>query len=158
MRQIIAGNQSKRKILIRMPSVLSQRKVAMTANINNKEKFIKYCLPVIIYAITIFYLSSIPGDSIPRYFSVQDLIVHTIEYAIFAFLIHRALKAYFSDCTSRTRFLWAFLLCFVYAASDEFHQSFVPGRNPSLYDLAYDSIGTLIASIFYVQRENRAFL
>ena len=30
-----------------------------------------------------------------------------------------------------------------YAASDEFHQSFVPGRGPSIIDVGIDSLGVL---------------
>ena len=29
----------------------------------------------------------------------------------------------------------------LYAASDEFHQSFVPGRGPSIIDVGIDSLG-----------------
>lgn len=31
----------------------------------------------------------------------------------------------------------------LYAASDEFHQSFVPGRGPSIVDVGIDSLGVL---------------
>ena len=31
----------------------------------------------------------------------------------------------------------------LYAASDEFHQSFVPGRSPSIVDVGIDSLGVL---------------
>ncbi len=44
--------------------------------------------------------------------------------------------------------LWwlALLLALIYAASDEFHQSFVPGRHPSWVDvLGFDGGGALIA-------------
>jgi VanZ family protein len=36
-------------------------------------------------------------------------------------------------------------MALAYAASDEFHQSFVPGRNSSIVDvLIFDNIGALI--------------
>ena len=41
--------------------------------------------------------------------------------------------------------LTAFLLTVLYALADEFHQSFVPGRNPSLVDaLGFDTAGAAI--------------
>jgi len=42
----------------------------------------------------------------------------------------------------------AWLLTVLYAASDELHQSFVPGRNASLVDvLVFDAIGALIGLV-----------
>lgn len=39
----------------------------------------------------------------------------------------------------------AFALCVCYALLDEGHQIFVPGRTPSLYDVALDSSGALFS-------------
>lgn len=121
----------------------------MPVSKNNQKNFIKYWLPVIIYAIFIFYVSSVPGGSIPRLFRLQDVIFHVIEYAIFAFLISRALRVTRPELGYGKLFFWVFLLSFIYAASDEFHQLFVPNRYMSLKDLAYDSLGIFIANIFY---------
>jgi VanZ family protein len=39
----------------------------------------------------------------------------------------------------------AWLLAMLYAMTDEFHQSFVTGRHPSMWDvLIFDSLGALI--------------
>lgn len=40
--------------------------------------------------------------------------------------------------------LWAWLLTIAYAATDEFHQSFVPGRGDSIVDVGIDSIGSAL--------------
>jgi VanZ family protein len=41
---------------------------------------------------------------------------------------------------------FAWLLAVLYAATDEFHQSFVDGRNPSSWDvLVFDNLGALMA-------------
>lgn len=39
----------------------------------------------------------------------------------------------------------AFVVCVLYAFLDEGHQIFVPGRTPSLYDVALDSTGALFS-------------
>ena len=45
--------------------------------------------------------------------------------------------------------LWlAAMLAVAYAASDEFHQSFVPNRHPSPLDILIDSIGIASATLF----------
>lgn len=112
-------------------------------------KLIKYWLPVVIYAIIIFYFSSIPGQDIPPLFPYQDVVFHLIEYALFALLINRALKAYNPGIAYSRRFLWFFVSVIIYAVSDEFHQSFVPNRDPSLFDIAWDGIGACIANLIY---------
>jgi len=111
--------------------------------------FIKYWLPVIIYAILIFCLSSVPGKDIPRLFSGQSTFFHVIEYAIFALLLNRALKARYPGLIYPRRILLVFLLSFIYAISDEFHQLFVPGRYASGFDLFTDGLGSFLGSLFY---------
>ena len=104
-------------------------------------KFTKYWLPVLIYAILIFYLSSIPGENIPKVFKYQDVFLHIIEYALFAFLLSRAIKAYHPRLSFEKRFLTVLVFSFLYALSDELHQLFVPQRCCSLVDLMNDGIG-----------------
>lgn len=70
---------------------------------------------------------------------------HLTEYAILAMLLWRALR-------SGTRwqmkmsilFLVAALASAIFAASDEFHQSFVPSRTASSNDVMIDICGALI--------------
>ena len=52
----------------------------------------------------------------------------------------------------------AWLLALAYAMTDEFHQSLVPGRTPSVWDvLIFDNLGALIglwlASRYYKQNQ-----
>jgi VanZ family protein len=49
----------------------------------------------------------------------------------------------------RTRPYAAFVLCIVYAMLDETHQIFVPGRTPTLYDVALDSTGALFSRFLH---------
>jgi VanZ family protein len=109
--------------------------------------FTKYWLPVLIYAILIFYLSSIPGEEIPVVFKYQDVFLHIIEYAVFALLFSRAIKAYHPRLSFNRRFVVVLAFSFLYALSDEFHQFFVPQRYCSLLDLMYDGIGIAVADV-----------
>jgi len=118
-------------------------------DIKQMLKFIKYWLPVIIYAILIFCVSGVPGEEIPFYFSYQDVVAHILEYALLAVLVSRALKAYYPAMKLRRRIFWTVMLVVAYAVSDEFHQGFVPHRDPSLIDVGYDSLGALFAGILY---------
>lgn len=45
---------------------------------------------------------------------------------------------------------WALALTFLYACSDEFHQSFVPNRHPSPIDVLIDTAGAITALLVLV--------
>ncbi|HEX6718951.1 MAG TPA: VanZ family protein [Pyrinomonadaceae bacterium] len=69
-------------------------------------------------------------------------IAHFTEYAILGFLAARAFRR------SIQRWFWVSLgLIVVYALLDEYHQSFVPSRTPSLFDSLIDIAGGLTALV-----------
>src|SRR6476661_2116678 len=78
---------------------------------------------------------------------------HVGEYAVLAFLMWRALRWGIS-VSMRMPTLYGLVLlgCALFAASDEFHQTFVKSRTPSVRDVLLDvtgaSLGLLIAAIF----------
>ena len=70
---------------------------------------------------------------------------HLTEYAILAMLLWRALRAGIRwQMKMSILFLVAALASAIFAASDEFHQSFVPSRTASPTDVMIDICGTLI--------------
>ncbi len=88
----------------------------------------------------IFLLSHTPGNEMPKGIDTFDKICHALAYAALA---ATALWAWLPQVTKRGALsLWAILLfCLLYGISDEFHQSFIPGRYPSLADIVADVIG-----------------
>ena len=68
---------------------------------------------------------------------------HFCEYAMLGFLVLRVvhLDAAFSTASAGRRYWLALLFCALYAASDEFHQSFVPTRQPAVLDVFLDTCG-----------------
>lgn len=114
---------------------------------------IKRWLPVFIWAVVIFYFSSLP--SLPGADkNWLDFIVkkgaHVSEYAIFFFLLSGALKS----INWRTPYQTAFLIGLFYAFTDETHQLFTPGRTGLLRDaLIFDQLGLLLAWLFKSRRE-----
>lgn len=109
--------------------------------------FIYYWLPVIICGILIFSASSVPGSNIPSLFRGQDIIFHGLEFAVFGFLLNRAIKKYYSNLNSNRRIVLALSLVIVYGLLDEFHQGFVPNRCMSMCDVVIDGIGGLIGGL-----------
>lgn len=66
---------------------------------------------------------------------------HMTEYAVL-FLLYRASL---DHSGVRRAGVKALLMTVGYALTDEFHQSFVPGRGPALLDVAIDGCGALLA-------------
>jgi len=88
---------------------------------------------------TLSSLSSLPSAEKIWWDYILKKTAHMVEYGIFYFLMIRAL----GERTKRN-YLIAFLVCVVYAISDEIHQSFTPGRHPKPTDVGYDSLGMVV--------------
>lgn len=113
------------------------------------SKFIKYWIPAIIYAIVIFYFSSLNGQDLPEFFPSQSILAHLIEFAVFALLIGRAVKGYWRDLPYPRRFSWVIVISLILALSDEWHQAFVAGRDACGFDFFLDAVGSLIGALLY---------
>ena len=106
-----------------------------------------YWLPPVVWMGLIFILSAQP--SLPHApDTLLDFILkkaaHMIEYGILAFLLWRALSRRLGTF-SRSALAAAFALSVLYAASDEYHQTFVSGRHGKLMDVGFDTVGALVA-------------
>jgi VanZ family protein len=108
-------------------------------------------IPPLVWAATIFALSSFPGSTYPRTNVPQaDKIVHFILYGTMGTLCARALllrrKANPAPPAARTRLLvlaTAVALATLYGVSDELHQLLVPGRSADWRDALADAVGAL---------------
>ena len=155
------------------PKAFARRQRTLLAVRVVRRRFFKYWLPVLVWMTVIFGASSDPSSfqrssriigpllrwMIP---TVSDATVHAVvvavrktahltEYAVLALLLWRALASRAREelCSWR----WAeagcaLLLVAIYAASDEFHQRFVPSREASVGDVLLDTLGGLLALIF----------
>jgi VanZ family protein len=114
--------------------------------------FLNYWLPFLIWAIVIFMFSANPTTRASE-IHWQDFVIkktaHVVEYFVFTALLLRALisQGIFRRFLGRT----AFIAGLFYAISDEFHQSFTPGREPTVRDIMFDVLGILFA-LFFVLR------
>ena len=106
----------------------------------------------------IFVLSAQPHEGPPMgtWEIVARKVGHFSGYALLALAWAWALEG----LVARPR-LWAAAISFVYACSDEYHQTFVDGRTGKLADVAIDSLGIavgllLVAPAYAAWRGNRA--
>lgn len=113
----------------------------------SEKPTLRYWLPPVLWMGVIFFLSAQP--TLPHHpdtllDSILKKAAHVIEYGILAFLIWRALSRGWGD-HSWPALAVGFVVSVLYAASDEYHQTFVPGRNGTLMDVGFDTVGALVA-------------
>ncbi|HST30781.1 MAG TPA: VanZ family protein [Chthoniobacterales bacterium] len=131
------------------------------------SRLVRYWMPVVIWMALIFLGSTdmLSAEHTSRFLvpflrwldpeitlatlSFMQTIVrklgHVTEYAILATLLWRAVRGGIvlkSKLWLLFAAVWA--ACAIFAASDEFHQSFVPSRTSSLHDVMIDICGALI--------------
>jgi VanZ family protein len=114
------------------------------------KRMLYYWLPVAAWCSVIFLLSHIPGLKTDLGFMdfVLRKTAHVVEYAVLFLLTYRAL--YESGAGRKKAYIISAVFSVLYAASDEFHQSFVPGRGPSVADVGIDSFGVLAAYLTHM--------
>ena len=71
-------------------------------------------------------------------------LAHFSIYFLLGLSAFQMFSAY--DHSKSKAFLFSILLCFFYACSDEFHQSFSSGRSPQVFDVFIDTMGAFISS------------
>ena len=104
-------------------------------------------IPVVLWAAVIFTLSSIPSLStgLGTWDTVLRKGAHLTEYAILGGLLYRALG----------REPLALAVGIAYAATDELHQYFVPGRHASPVDVAIDAVGVAVGMLVWLRLRER---
>ena len=103
--------------------------------------------------VAIFAFSSIPAVEMPD-FGLLDFLVkkggHALGYGLLALTYLHGLRNGKGEIEIR-RLVIAWVLATMYSATDEFHQSFVPGRFPAVTDVMIDSLGAASA-LFLVNK------
>jgi VanZ family protein len=107
------------------------------------KTFLRHWLPAILIMAVIFLVSSTPSDDLPG-FGLFDTIVKKGGHMTGYFLLTLAYLRAFRTKDKKAPYL-AMGLSLLFAISDEFHQSFVPGRNPALTDVMIDMVGGSLA-------------
>lgn len=101
--------------------------------------------PAILLMGIIFIASATPGSEIPQ-LGVWDFIAkkggHLFGYALLAAAYFHALRG--DKRAEKRQVVLALLLTALYAASDEWHQTFIPGRSGSPVDVGIDFAGGAI--------------
>jgi len=102
--------------------------------------------------VVIFYFSSLSKVPNPLGFDPSGYIKHAIIYLILGLFLALGLTKS-NIGTKKKIILLTLVIGFMYGMSDEFHQSLVPGRQASIFDLVADAIGALAGSTIYSYRK-----
>ena len=111
------------------------------------KTWIRHWGPAALMMTVIFVFSSCPSADLPN-FGGWDYFVkkggHALGYALLALTYWHG----FGFVRSKKWSAWILAIC--YAITDEFHQTFVPGRHPSPWDvLIFDNFGALLGVILW---------
>ena len=145
------------------------------------RRFVRYWMPAIVWMAVIFLGSTDmlsaahtsrflvpllrwfdPQISLAELNAIQfgiRKLAHLTEYTILAALLWRALRGGTRwQVKMSILFFVAWIACAIFAASDEFHQSFVPSRTASPTDVMIDALGALIGLTICVAVARRKVL
>ncbi len=95
--------------------------------------------------VIIFYISSLSEPPLPP--QITDKQGHSLGYAGLGLLMLRAVSDGRRERVGWRTLVVAVVLVTLYGATDEFHQSFVPGRGADVHDLGADAVGAAIGGI-----------
>ena len=117
-----------------------------------KKRFIISVIILILYMGIIFWISSLPGEQLTPEsaagITISASIKHMGEYAILGILVSLVIAQVSNKTLSIIFYSFVFSSC--YGIFDEIHQSFVPTRYCTFFDMYTNIIGSIIGVLFYV--------
>ena len=114
----------------------------------NKKKLLY--IPLVVYWIVLLSLTTLPGSDLPKT-GINDKIEHFSAYFFLGLLLSMTLL--FQNKFLKIKKYFAFFAGFIiglYAALDEIHQIFIPGRDCELFDWTADIIGAGIGILLII--------
>lgn len=130
---------------------VGRRATSRKAKVGTLIGFLAFCVIsffILYFVIRPYYLNSSIQDFnylyIHRFFRKY---AHLFIYMFLGILLKNAMT--YSGIYGIHGIVIAFLICFIFAVSDEIHQLYVPGRTALVMDVVIDSIGAFIGITIY---------
>ncbi|MDA1186152.1 MAG: VanZ family protein [Acidobacteria bacterium] len=98
---------------------------------------------VVCYMAAIFYVSALSAPPVPV---GTDKSLHALAYLGLSVVVVRALVGGLPRRIDSSTAVVAIVIAVAYAASDEVHQMFVPGRTADVLDLLADACGAIVGT------------
>jgi VanZ family protein len=110
----------------------------------------------IVYATLVIAVSSIPLSRLPNLGGHGvDKLLHFLQYAILGYLVSRGWGPGRAACNQRLRNWLPALILVLFAAADEFHQHWIPGRYVEFWDWGADAAGVLVSYVLAIWTNRR---
>ena len=110
-------------------------------------KQIRSIYPGLIWLCIIWIISSIPSHSLPTVKILGfDKLAHIFVYSLLGVLLNPWLK---TKNLKKPQLILIYCLLLLLAAADEYHQTYIPGRSVSGYDLMANAGGLCLGLFFY---------
>lgn len=112
--------------------------------------------PAILFMAVIFIASATPNTELPT-LGAWDLLAkkggHLLGYALLAAALFHALT--YGRDFKRSHYILAVCIAILYAASDEYHQTFTPGRSATPVDVGIDAVGACLGPAIWIAIRDR---
>ncbi|MBI3304752.1 VanZ family protein [Candidatus Parcubacteria bacterium] len=107
---------------------------------------------VLLWAGLIFIISSTPDahSGLEQDFFLRK-VAHMVEFGVLAWLLGRAFKA--ESVKPKNALAGALVFAVIYALSDEWHQTFISGREGAWRDVGFDALGAIVALVAVYGRD-----
>ena len=116
------------------------------------EIILRNWVGLIVWSGAIFTLSSLPNLKVPSLgLGFEDKIYHFAEFFIWGMLFSKSYKLNNASGKELTGFAIALIIGMVFAAIDEGHQHWVPGRGFDRKDLAADWVGLVTSLLVFMK-------
>ncbi len=111
--------------------------------------------PAVIVMATLFYSSSMEADQLPGV-EISDKLAHLIAYGLLTFTwLYGFARG--TRLSMPAVYTLSLVLSGLYGVSDEYHQSFVPGRDTSGLDIVANLAGALLCISLYIALHKRTY-
>ncbi len=119
----------------------------MLRKLETKKKWLIY-FSLLLYWLIIFIATTLPAQDLPKT-GISDKIEHLLAYMVLAVLLNITLM--FQNkypVIKKNSWLYTLIFSLTYAALDEIHQLYIPGRKCDIVDWLADAIGVLVGLAF----------
>ncbi|MBN2803578.1 MAG: VanZ family protein [Deltaproteobacteria bacterium] len=104
-----------------------------------------YLIFLFLYLSGVFALSNMSNPANFVNIKIWDKLAHFLEYTPIGFLLFGFINSFIKQ--KRFLFVSVFISLILLGLFDEFHQSFIPRRDSSLWDVMADTLGGLTGMI-----------